>query len=220
MDPTENITVSLETLKAMKLDAAKRQGPRNCDLPIIVLVGKDGLDLFCFSVHASGDDAHARVIGTALALSDGDAVTLCSDTYYCTSTKEAPIHELPNYGDLGRRFDVKDPAVVEALTVIHRTATDPLCRLVVQPYTFAGRRLDWGAPMWGAEEHAVEGLLTYAMDFGFQGQHTRPGPPLPPLEIAELLDLDLVTVSLQPPRNGPCPCGSGFKSKQCCWGVS
>jgi len=55
---------------------------------------------------------------------------------------------------------------------------------------------------------------------GFAVQAARPTRPTPLPEICRALHVDyLVPMITPPPRNRPCPCGSGSKAKHCCWAM-
>jgi uncharacterized protein YecA (UPF0149 family) len=62
------------------------------------------------------------------------------------------------------------------------------------------------------------GAMVSSLRQGFVLQAKRPGPALNPATIASTLGIALATPALTPPpRNRPCPCGSGTKAKHCCW---
>lgn len=168
---------------------------------VLPLVGETNL---------AGDVEHSHVVAaTAVALSPCDEVVVIADAY-----NTAP----PEPGDerlVAQRFADGDAETVECLVgmVVRRDGTDDQW---IANYTYRGRMVEWAEPVRG--DGGARGPLVEALRAGFDRQGDT--ETLTPEQIAQRIGVSLVMPALprRPDRNAPCPCGSGLKSKRCCWG--
>jgi hypothetical protein len=217
------LETSLKMFRLMKLDFLRSRGVRGADLPMIVVLRKEGVDLFAFTPEVRDRDAgHVLVIEKAIAMSDADEVMVCADVIMHVMPEEAldEYNRTYRHGDLQKEFRAGRPEFVEALQVCGSCRGGPVVSLGV-PYTVEGRDIVWAEEQlfnYSEQDVVAQALIPNAMQRGFELQATRNGPPAPIADVADALGIALIVPRLpRPARNDPCPCGSGLKSKRCCW---
>lgn len=216
MDPTDPAVDALQVLKPLKESAVRREGV-GTNLPIIVVLMREGVDLISFQLYKTVGRTYARALSTAISLTDCDTAVVGSDSFVLTDSDEAErIVETGEPINLAQRFAAGDPDVTEALVVV-AVDRDDLMHSAMATYTYDGRTVIWTGDSVETT-YEVEGALRNAIDVGFGLQQRRTGKPLAAHELADRLGLAVAVPTLQAPRrNSRCGCGSGKKAKQCCW---
>lgn len=205
-------TEALRRAKAMKEEIVKRHGVGEDLVPHLDLwVG--GLPWMTVFMNGKGLD-HAKVIVGALGFSRCDLAVMVTEGYSLTSS--LPHDDRLRRGELAERFAAGDPAVREGL-IIGILPREGSPRTWTVTYRYDGR-----AVVWGDEDLSdnSEGIIPQAAAFGYAHRAAE----------ERLMDHDELTRHLMtlgtveavgqfiekaPPRNAPCPCGSGQKAKRC-----
>jgi hypothetical protein len=165
------------------------------------------------------------LISAVIALSDAPVVHHLHEAYRemshfpgmesATAARESRLADY-EYGSLAQRFAAGDQRVVEAVMVTVAPANGPMAAAFL-PYRYHGRTVEWFDPLLfdeSDEDHLIDGDLHDAIKLGFAN---RDGEAMSAERISSQLKLSAVFPT-RPARNAPCPCGSGRKSKVCCWG--
>lgn len=167
-------------------------------------------------------DAKLSAITAAVAHSAANIVVSIDEGYWWVgaSAFDYLMHaEFGRHGDLARKFAAGDPKVVESLHV--SVFTPEYATLHIAPYCYAGRTVTWRPePVTfddKAENRAIDGNVYLAVREGFELQATTE-PASTPQGFARATGLQpVMPLGPRPDRNAPCPCGSGRKSKRCCF---
>lgn len=161
--------------------------------------------------------AHEEVLAAAAAIiaaSDAPVAIMVREGFALAPEDPAKI-ELHvahgEHGDLARRFAAGDPDIAEAL-ILATVGADSFVTSY-HPYRYDGRSVRWGETVLSDE---ADGAVPDALRGGYEMRSRRPEPALDVATIAARSGLS-VYVPADPPRNAPCPCGSGRKVKACCW---
>lgn len=207
----EVVRRALEAAKDIKAAGVRREGPGADPAPMLDL-RLEGLSLGVAIVDGERDRM-LSLLRTLVALSAADLAVFITDAYGLTSPADAGWPEL-EVGELGRRHAAGDPTVYECLNVVSVARDGTAGALKVQ-YHYEGRSLVWHDDL----DVGIEGGDVLArLRQGFMAQSVRPMPAMNATDLAEALGVVVATPALvAPPRNEPCPCGSGVKAKKCCW---
>jgi hypothetical protein len=202
----------------MKVDLVKREG-----------VGQDlrpHLDLWIdakpwMTVFMNGDGRdHLPVIAGALAFCRCDLAVMVTEGYAVVeSTLE---RETLRRGELAERFAAGDRRVREGLMVAMFPRDEPAVMWSVS-YRYDGRRVVWEDER--CSDPGATGLLPDVARDAYAHRVAEAGL----MDHAELagnlialpgVDAVGLFVEKTPPRNVPCPCGSGRKTKHCDHGAN
>jgi hypothetical protein len=174
-------------------------------------------------VHLPGDpEAALSAVTVAVAHSEANIVVHMGEGFWWIggSSFDYLIHEaFGQRGDLARRFAAGDEAVVECLQVAVFSVDHAMFHAA--PYRYAGRTVVWQPEAIsfddGGQEKRIDGNMYASVHEGFALRATTPAASSPQ-EFGRLTGLSPVApLGPRPERNAPCPCGSGRKSKACCW---
>lgn len=207
-----DLAATVAIIKTVKEQTVRRQGV-GADLAPMLELRRHGV----LSALAVIDGDRDRVLALLHALpahTDVDRVVFVADAYTWTPDGEPPDHGLEP-DELAHRFAAGDPSVTECLQLvaIDRDGTEPASIQI--GYTYDRRRVVWADP---EPMDIAGGDMIDAIREGFADQATRSRPPVGVTWLADYLGCLLVEPRLiRPPRNEPCPCGSGTKAKHCCW---
>jgi hypothetical protein len=214
--------VALEALHkamALKSETVARDG-LGTDVGILLDLRREGLLLGVLALERDERRQDLATAATVVSLSDADQVTYIADAFQWRAPAGTPYPGPLEPGCLARWFAEGCPHVSEALTASSRRA-DGESAGAVCVYRYEGRRVVWDPPATAPDWVEQGGDVPDALDLGFQAQAVRPVPALSVAAIAVQLELVAATPVLRrPPRNGPCPCGSGQKAKLCCWAAT
>lgn len=207
---------ALRLAKLLKEDLVRMEGI-GADLCPMLILHHEGQHLGVIAIVGDQSEVLATT-ATAIALSDADEATHSADSYSYHPPPGAGREAV--YGDLPRWFAEGDPYTSECLMTYTRWR-DGRARCTEIPYTYDGRTLVWGDTWDPGRADDMTGAVVAAITKGFEAQATRPAPALTVAEIAVLLGCSVaMPVMARPPRNKPCPCGSGLKAKLCCWAAT
>lgn len=186
----------LEVAKRRKDALAHSEGAAVTLRPHLTLY-KDGRPLGCAYVPEAGHEQWFPFIQGAIAASDATVASFTIESYVLVTAAE---------------HDAGEPLVADAM--VCAVATTDGYALMAAPFRRAGREVLWGSTI--ISEARVARDLLDALRKGFEEQAERTSPALSVRDIGERFST-LVEYPTPPPRNRPCPCGSGIKAKSCCW---
>lgn len=207
-DVPAELADSLRIVKELKGQTVRHGG--DPDLAPMLELRRDGVLLHAAVLDGERDRVLA-LLHDLVVLSDADQAVMIADTFILNAR-----HHPGEHGDLAARFAAGDLEVYEALSLVSCEPTGRELAVTV-PFTRRRRRIRWGEPKVDGVE---SGAMIQALRVGFARQVLRrkEGPVPPMQEVANHLGIALLAVQLSPPpRNKPCPCGSGDKAKFCCW---
>jgi hypothetical protein len=219
MPSTADVDAAIAAAMELKEQIVRREGVgtdvahmldlRRDSTPLVTLCLKGDRNLWLLQLEAGP------------ALTDADTALFIVEGYGSTSKRLWDWATSPDYqyGELRRLFAEGNPEVHEALMVNVRRR-DGFYAFVERPYRYDGRRIEWldAVDLDSESGGQDDGEIQRALARGFEGQARRPGPAMSGVELARFLKLEAVAyVPRRPPRNEPCPCGSGLKAKRCCW---
>lgn len=201
---------AMNVAKQLKEDAVKAEGIGAEVGPMLYLL-RDGT--IWAVVPFVDDDVHGRftrrdLAATAVYRSPVDEAVVITEMWESAGS-------VPDKTRTGaeRRFAAGDPDTHEALSAVVVRADGTSGQRFAR-FHHEGRRVVWDDLK---EDDEARGPLPDALRLGFAKQGEI--PLLSPTELSNLLGVPLMTYKLRPPpRNEPCPCGSGRKAKHCCWG--
>lgn len=187
------------------------------DINPVLVLQRDGVDLAFLGLPGDPSTRNAAIT-TAITTSNADQVVIVHEGYTWDGADYVDGY-LNDPRSLVQRFADGDPHVFETLNVLWATATEG--RLAALPYRYVGRTVQWQPDKVTSrptDEVTVGGSVVEAVHDGFVQQAKRSEPALGMEQLARATGLQVIAPMLpRPDRNAPCPCGSGRKSKTCCW---
>lgn len=227
----EVVDRAVHVAKTLKEDLVAAHGPGS-DLATQLALFHEGVLLGIVMLDGDRDVMLQQVV-QAVALTNADQASHVVEAYMGRGvempegmTPEEAIADpdrlMPNYrhGDMQARFAAGDRDITELIHVMS-TARSLETELRALPYHYDEARVVWDGE-WSQPE-ALAGTIPRAMRLGFEAQAKRQGPALNVAAVVEMIGARLGIMPMPvatPPRNEPCPCGSGQKAKRCCWAPS
>jgi hypothetical protein len=207
---TADARTALDIAMKIKTDAVAARGADGQTYTMLHL-HHDGILWAVLPLVVDDPVTRHQLAAAAVAGSPADEAAIVMDTYVV----DPDSHDPRDARTVEQRFAAGDPAVTESLAgaVVRRDGTDG--QWAVQ-YAVVGRRVEWGTP----EDHgAARGPMADALRWAFENQDAAPKRFDTPEGLATELGIPLAAypTMVAPPRNAPCGCGSGRKSKLCCW---
>lgn len=206
---------ALDAARLIKEETVRREGI-GADIPMMLHLRKEGLSLGIAPLLGPRDEVLDLVV-QLVGLGEADQVVHVCDAY---GIQNADWY--PDLNDLAKAFAAGDTNVYECLQVVSVRHDGSMSSLHA-PYHYDGRKVAWDETVDIFRDDdpdlTVGGDYPAAMMQGFALQSIRPVRALNPQELSAITGCTFIApVMVKPPRNKPCPCGSGRKAKICCWG--
>jgi hypothetical protein len=214
MDPSSYASASIHAARNLKETIVKRDGPGTELLPMFGL-WRDGVCLGYLLLTVERGTV-LRVFREAIPMTGADMVQHVHESYEGGWPEGGGPGGDVRPGTLGQLFKAGDPHVREVVWCLTATATTAIGASM--PYEYGpGRTVRWldGPNAEPRELPALGGAHADALAEAWANP-VRSSMPL----VMVGLELGMPVFTwwpTAPPRNEPCPCGSGQKAKRCCW---